>query len=103
MKRASIIALIALAFLILLGSAVPRPAVAADAPASGTHPSPAASEGAKPPEAASTDAITHHSIVLDGKTIEYTATAGNITLKDDKGEPTATMFYTAFTQDGVTD
>lgn len=87
----------------LVGMVSMSPAFAADPPASGARPSPASSEGAKPPEAASTDAVTHHSIVLDGKTIEYTATAGNITLKDDKGEPTATMFYTAFTQDGVTD
>jgi carboxypeptidase C (cathepsin A) len=83
--------------LILLSATSISPATAADPPA---HPSPAASESAKP---SSTDAVTHHSLVLDGKTIEYTATAGNITLKDDKGEPTATMFYTAFTQDGVTD
>src|SRR5271166_5213001 len=79
------------------------PSIAADPPAAGAHPSPAASEATKAPETASADAITHHSIVLGGKTIDYTAVAGNITLKDDKGEPTATMFYTAFTQDGVTD
>ena len=75
---------------------------AADA-APSARPSPAAADSTKLNESASSDAVTHHSIVLDGKTIEYTATAGNITLKDDKGEPTATMFYTAFTQGGVTD
>src|SRR5215472_11112118 len=76
------------------------PATAAD-PAASPRPSPG--ESAKPAEAASTDVVTHHSIVLNGKTIEYTAVAGDITLKDGKDQPTATMFYTAFTEDGVTD
>ena len=47
------------------------------------------------------DAVTHHSILLDGKRIAYTARAGTITLHDDERRPLATMFYTAYTEDGA--
>ncbi|HVA28361.1 MAG TPA: hypothetical protein VNF68_09285, partial [Candidatus Baltobacteraceae bacterium] len=46
-------------------------------------------------------AVTHHQIVLDGKTIDYTATAGTLILKDDKGQPEASVFYVAYTRDGA--
>ncbi len=47
------------------------------------------------------DAVTRHTITLAGKSIAYTATAGTLTLRDGKGEPTARMFYVAFTADGA--
>jgi carboxypeptidase C (cathepsin A) len=47
------------------------------------------------------DAVTRHTIVLGGKTIPYTARAGTIVLRDSDNHPTATMFYTAYTRDGV--
>ncbi|HUA08350.1 MAG TPA: hypothetical protein VMA98_03685 [Candidatus Acidoferrales bacterium] len=47
------------------------------------------------------DSVTSHSIVLDGKTIAYTARAGLITLHDQNGKPTAEVFYTADTEDGA--
>lgn len=49
------------------------------------------------------DAVTHHSVTVDGRAIAYTARAGTITLHNDKDQPTARMFYTAYTADGVTD
>jgi carboxypeptidase C (cathepsin A) len=36
------------------------------------------------------------SIALRGKTLTYTATPGHLTIRNDKGEPTASMFYTAY-------
>src|SRR5262249_2331032 len=46
-------------------------------------------------------AITHHTIVLGGKTIAYTATAGHLVAVDpSSSKPWAKMFYVAFTQDG---
>lgn len=45
--------------------------------------------------------VTHHSIVLDGRTIHYTATAGHLILSNGKGEQTASMFYIAYTADGA--
>ncbi|HEX7182256.1 MAG TPA: peptidase S10 [Thermoanaerobaculia bacterium] len=44
---------------------------------------------------------TQHTINLDGQRIAYTATAGTIVLKDDEGTPKASVFYIAYTRDGV--
>lgn len=44
---------------------------------------------------------THHSVMIDGASVAYTATAGTLILHDQKGEPTAKMFYIAYTQDGI--
>jgi carboxypeptidase C (cathepsin A) len=44
---------------------------------------------------------TRHSAVVDGRTIPYTATAGTLTIRDDTGKPTASIFYTADTADGA--
>jgi carboxypeptidase C (cathepsin A) len=41
--------------------------------------------------------ITHHQAVIGGRPIAYTATAGTLTLRDDEGKPTASMFYVAYT------
>ena len=46
------------------------------------------------------DAVTHHTMTLKGRTIGYTATAGTLTLRDEKGEPSAKMFYVAYVADG---
>lgn len=40
--------------------------------------------------------VTRHSVEINGQTIHYTATADTITLVDDKGEPTASLFYIAY-------
>ncbi|TAL52798.1 MAG: peptidase S1 [Pandoraea sp.] len=46
-------------------------------------------------------AITHHSLVLGGRTIRYTATAGHlVTVDPSSSKPDAKMFYVAFTADG---
>lgn len=47
------------------------------------------------------DAVTHHTLVLDGKRLPYAARAGTIVLRDDDNHPSATMFYTAYTLDTV--
>ena len=39
----------------------------------------------------------HRSISLRGKTLAYTATPGHLTIRNAKGEPTASMFYVAYT------
>ncbi|RKP45911.1 S10 family peptidase [Trinickia fusca] len=49
-------------------------------------------------------AITHHSIVIGGRTIAYTATAGHlVTVDESSSQPNAKMFYVAFTEDGQTE
>ncbi|WP_394761236.1 S10 family peptidase [Phenylobacterium sp.] len=43
---------------------------------------------------------SHHTVVINGQTIGYTATAGTLTLRSDDGKPIASMFYVAYTADG---
>jgi carboxypeptidase C (cathepsin A) len=54
-----------------------------------------------PPEEKS--AVTRHSLTLDGKAYPYTATAGTLLLRNDEGTVTASVFYIAYTLDGVKD
>ena len=44
---------------------------------------------------------TRGSVAVAGRTLGYTATAGTLTIRDIEGKPTASMFYTAYTLDGV--
>ncbi|HYX69917.1 MAG TPA: peptidase S10 [Terriglobales bacterium] len=45
--------------------------------------------------------VTHHSLRLRGKTLNYTATAGRLPIKDPTGKIEAEMFYVAYTLDGA--
>jgi carboxypeptidase C (cathepsin A) len=47
--------------------------------------------------------VTRHSLTLDGKAYPYTATAGTLLLRNDEGTVTASVFYIAYTLDGVKD
>jgi carboxypeptidase C (cathepsin A) len=47
------------------------------------------------------DAVTQHTMTLDGRAIPYTARAGTITLYNDENQPTCSMFYVAYTEDGA--
>src|SRR5215470_16016576 len=51
-----------------------------------------------PPEASS---VTKHDLTIGGQTIHYTATAGNLLIRDDQDKPNASIFYVAYTQDGA--
>jgi carboxypeptidase C (cathepsin A) len=46
---------------------------------------------------------TNHTTVLGGRTLSYTATAGTLNLKDDKGEDRASVFYVAYVADAMAD
>lgn len=50
---------------------------------------------------ATADAVTRHTLRLDGRVLAYTARAGTITLRDRDDHPTARVFYTAYTLDGA--
>ena len=50
-----------------------------------------------------TPVVTHHSVNVDGRTLNYTATAAQMPLKNPSGETEAHIFYMAYTLDGVTD
>ena len=46
---------------------------------------------------------TRHRITLGGVEIPYTATAGTLLLKEEDGRPRASIFFVAYTRDGVKD
>lgn len=62
---------------------------------------PAEEKDKKPPE--EKISTTRHTTTIDGQKIPYTATAGNLILKDDEGKPKASVFFVAYTRDGVKD
>ncbi len=45
--------------------------------------------------------ITHHTARIGGQTVTYTANAATYIIRDDSGTPKATMFFVAYTKDGV--
>ena len=47
------------------------------------------------------DSVTHHTITAHGQKLAYTATAGTLKMRDEKGEPTAEIFYVAYTLNGA--
>ncbi|HEY4320274.1 MAG TPA: hypothetical protein VGM77_03765 [Gemmatimonadales bacterium] len=44
---------------------------------------------------------THHTTKIDGKAITYTAHTGTMVLRDEDGKPKASVFFIAYTKDGV--
>jgi carboxypeptidase C (cathepsin A) len=94
MMRASLLALS-----LLLSSA----AYAADQPA-GDVPTKEVKDEAKKTDADTVKATAEEdaqpvkrSIPFHGRTLSYTATPGHLTIRNNKGEPTASMFYVAYT------
>ena len=62
----------------------------------------AASKEASVPKEESS--ATHHSVSVAGDgSVAYTATAGNLLIRNDKDEAVASMFYVAYTKDGDKD
>lgn len=53
-----------------------------------------------PPEKSS---VTTHEMTLGGKTIQYKATAGNLLIQDQDDRTNASVFYVAYTLEGVSD
>src|SRR5580658_2561432 len=59
---------------------------------------------AKPaPEPKEESSVTDHTIKIGGQTIAYKATASTTLIKDDKGDPTASIFTIAYTRSDVKD
>jgi len=46
---------------------------------------------------------TEHTAIINGKEINYTATAGTLVMRDDEGKAKATIFFIAYTKNGVED
>lgn len=85
-----------------LWASVPARPIAAQAPEtkSGQAESKPAAQAPPPKEESS---VTEHSIQIAGRTISYKATAGTLLLKNDKGEPTASIFSVSYTMNDVKD
>jgi carboxypeptidase C (cathepsin A) len=49
------------------------------------------------------ESVTQGSVTVEGRKLEYTATAGTIVLEDARGRPTGSMFYIAYVKSGVKD
>jgi carboxypeptidase C (cathepsin A) len=64
---------------------------------------PADAKTPEKPVPAEKSSVTDHTIQLAGQSISYTATAGTILLKNEKNEPTASLFYVAYTRSGAGD
>src|SRR5438105_10304512 len=47
------------------------------------------------------DAVSEHTLQVDGRSLAYTATAGTLDLHGQNGERTAAMFYTAYVLKGA--
>lgn len=60
-----------------------------------------AADDAAIPEARSYE--THGQVTVNGQRVRYTATAGETFLRDESGNPTASIFSTAYIADGTTD
>jgi carboxypeptidase C (cathepsin A) len=58
---------------------------------------------ALPPKAEDHIVTTSHRVVIGGQEIRYTATSGTMILRDEDGNPKASIFFTAYTRDGVKD
>ncbi|HYM04557.1 MAG TPA: septum formation initiator [Stellaceae bacterium] len=78
---------------LFLGLLPPLAAIADEAPA----------KPAAPARHWPADSVTHHSVHVGEVDISYTATAGTLPLRNDKGETQAEIFYTAFLRDNVGD
>jgi carboxypeptidase C (cathepsin A) len=50
---------------------------------------------------AEAEVVTTHTTTAQGRAMRYRATAGTLTIRDDKGKPTASLFYVAYTLDGA--
>ena len=74
-----------------------NPLMAKDAPADKQDPAKTGEVQAPSTESA---VKTRHSVTIGGRSVAYTATAGNLIIRDDKGQPQASVFYVAYTADG---
>lgn len=83
---------------VLLGSIVTSSWAQAQKPAEEKTP---AKDEAGIPIPAESNNTTKHDLTIGGRLIHYTATAGNLLIRDEQGKPNASIFYAAYTEDGA--
>ena len=79
----------------LLGVATPLLAQHEDAAKPVTGKPAAEKAGESKPQAEAQPVQTHHTLHVNGQTLNYTATAGMMPLKNDRGETEANIFFMA--------
>jgi len=99
MTRLFAISTAALSLAAALWAQPPAPAPADSKPAAAAQPA----TPPAPPKAEEKVSKTEHTVTIGGQPVKYTAVAGTLVLKKDDGTATASIFYTAYTRDGVTD
>lgn len=62
---------------------------------------PPAAPASPAPQPQEKNSVTQHTLALNGATLHYTATAGNLLLRDAENKPNGSMFYVAYTLDGA--
>jgi carboxypeptidase C (cathepsin A) len=67
----------------------------------GTGDAPAAKDVQSVPIPPETNSVTKHDWSEGGRTVHYTATAGNLLIRDDQDKANGSIFYVAYTEDGV--
>ncbi|MCW6530873.1 peptidase S10 [Sphingomonas sp. MMSM20] len=79
----------------------PQPAKHADEPGNAPDDAARASDKADTAQASAIEysVSRHRSIPFHGATLGYTVTPGTLTIRNDEGEPIASMFYTAYVAD----
>jgi carboxypeptidase C (cathepsin A) len=85
-------------FLILSPSSTLAQERPAHAPAQSTE-APKTAEPAPAPIPKETSSVTHHELILGGKTLKYTATAGTLHIPGSDEKPYGSIFYVAYTLD----
>jgi carboxypeptidase C (cathepsin A) len=88
-------------FAVLAALAVSSPAFAQDPPAREEGRKPEARENKAEPKLEDKLVITHHKTRIGGQEVAYTATTGTIVLREEDGKAKATLYFTAYTRDGV--
>ena len=78
------------------GAVTPAATPASTAPATPAPATPAT------PAAEEAPIVTHHEVHSGNRTLRYTATVGRMPIKSEKGDLDASIFYVAYTLDGVT-
>src|SRR5215470_21824 len=97
MSLRSAVAVVLLTAVTTLGVAQAPP----DSRPKGPEEKPATKEDGGIPIPPETTSVTKHDLTVGGRSIHYTATAGNLLIRDEQDKPNASIFYAAYTQDGA--
>ncbi|MGA8500304.1 MAG: hypothetical protein WB683_02060 [Candidatus Sulfotelmatobacter sp.] len=103
MKMKKTVVFVVMAILLVLAQSLQVAAQDAEKPADKDAKAADAKPSPEPPAPKEESSVTDHTIKIGGQTIPYKATASTTLIKDDKGDPTASIFTIAYTRSDVKD